>query len=201
MLRSVEVTAIDGVSTVLGTADDAAAHLNAAGVSATAGQLAGLLAVASRQAEAYCGVFFAPRRVVESIDAGEAVGNFVLAHAPLIALVSISRDDEVQPLADFRALKAAAAVRRKDGAQSPAGLYEVTYTAGFETAPVEVIRAVYEIVRDAWANKGSDSRVKSDSAEGVGSTSYFAPGEALGGGEVPPSAAALLAPYVSGWNP
>jgi hypothetical protein len=77
------------------------------------------------------------------------------------------------------------------------GVVAVEYTAGYvlpDGAPADLARACLLTVTALWHARGRDPMLRSESAEGVGTTQWFAGGGAASRG-LPSDALALVEPY------
>ncbi len=168
-------------------------------------KLTSMIDAASATSEAFCNTIFATRTVVETIQIEDDVSNIVLGYSPVSAVISLSCDVTAETSADFMLLRSNGFLRKADGSQCSAGFYTITYTAGFATLPEAVTLACKEFVRDLYNANGVNPLVKSDAVEGVGSTSFHAPGSyyvtGTTGARVPVAIAGMLGSYVRNFAP
>jgi len=162
------------------------------------------LASASVAIEAFCNTVFPQRTVTEFAVAEDEVSTFVLRHAPVSAVASVSIAGTAYDVAEFRIMKTSGMVRRVDGAAMPSGDFEIEYTAGYATVPEGVKQAALEYVRDVYNGAGRDVTVASEDVPDVGRVSYASDPYAIGGptgAKLSATVAAHLMPYVSRFAP
>lgn len=162
--------------------------------------LTAAIAIACKQIEAYCGTVFAPRTVTERLTLQDEVRSLVLRYSPVISVTSISYDEAVETLGEFRVAKAIGAVRYMEGGLFAAGAdWLVVYSAGLATIPEEIKTAAKEIVKALHTARTRDAAISKESATDVGSAEYISPLEGgaigAGGARVPWHVASLLEPY------
>lgn len=156
-------------------------------------RLSALITQASSMIEAYCGRTFESKTLTENVR-GYGHGSFLrVSHAPITSITSIIIEGYTVPASEYGIESAGAGMiygnwrdtaplRYAMGQSHVAGrerrLYEVTYTGGYvvsgegKNLPAAIERACIELVRGAYWMAGQDSRIKSESVDGVGSASY-----------------------------
>ncbi|HEV7458228.1 MAG TPA: hypothetical protein VGN96_15765 [Roseococcus sp.] len=129
-----------------------------------------------------------------------------LSRTPVAAVVSVIEAGATLSADDF-AIDAPSGVLRRLSADAPrcwqGAKVVVEYEAGWllpgvasplaPNLPAEIETAVIEMVKAAREARGRDPMLRSESVQGVGAVSYLDP--ARGAEDMPPQAAALLAPY------
>ncbi len=192
-------------STRLATLDTLKAELGIAD-SAQDAALGRLLDQASTRAVRYVGAPFG-REMVRETWRGVRAAGVVLARVPAIDQAPPTTINSV--VVDDAALDAGAAVldgprliRLRGGCLVPwcARTLVVTYVAGYllpgdigRDLPADVERACLVIATDLHAALGRDPTLRSDSVDGIGSSSWLDP--QAGAGALPPQAAEALLPY------
>lgn len=163
---------------------------------------------ASRIIADFCRRPFGLETVKEVFDAPSWDGCVMLARSPVTAFVDVVDGEETIASTNFRHDAESNLLCRTTESGLPiawsGGMLSVTYTAGFvlpsdddgapdPTLPAPVERAAIRLV-GAYLSLGSrDPLIKSETVEGVGSTSWWMPGTAS---VLPdPEAEQLLQPY------
>jgi hypothetical protein len=122
-----------------------------------------------------------------------AAGTLVLPVSPVVSMTSVTNADTTEILVDDLYLDTTAAViTYGDGVSwvTP-GFYDVTYVAGRETCPADLLLAIKELVRHLWqTQRGPTSRPGS---RGSDATANTVPGAAY---LLPFRVMELLAPHI-----
>lgn len=179
-------------------------------------RLSSILLEASSMAVAYIGrpILQTDWRDIFDIPPGEKLLGLVLKNYPLVQINAFSSNGTLLTGDQIAALN----VEPNSGTIWPAdngvplwisGKYVVTYTAGYIapgdkngtpsdpwSVPLDIQRAVRLVASSIWNSSGRDPLLKSESEQGVGSTSWNTPAPGLAG--MPQSAADALARYRAG---
>lgn len=171
-------------------------------------RLSSLLLEASDMALAYVGrsIMRAAWRDIIMIEQGERRLRLALGRWPLLSITAMSIGSVPLLPEQIEALNvdpASALIYPADigGRLWSAGSYVIDYTAGYAPPdlddllplPPNIQRAVRQIASGLWHSTGRDPLLKSESEQGVGSTSWNSSAPALGG--LPQEAASILIPY------
>jgi hypothetical protein len=168
-----------------------------------------LIDQASRAIADHCRRPFGIETVRETRECVEP-GGMLLARSPVTAFAEVLDGSEIISPSGYRYDAEAGCLYRVASDGSLSGWWwstalAVTYTAGYvlpsdtngapaTTLPPPVERAAIRIVGAYLSMKGRDTLIKSETTEGVGSTTWWVPGTAS---SLPdPEAEQLLAPYV-----
>lgn len=165
-------------------------------------KLTALIATASAQIEAYCGTIIAERTVTERIVPEDRLSVLALSHCPISAFTSVTIDDTLQTLSDFR-WNRSGTIRRKDGSLIESlGEIVVVYLAGYAAGsyPAEIVQATKDLVKFTFSASGRDYNVKRESLQDVGSVEYVDGAGNMYHGQngiaVPADVANCLAPHI-----
>lgn len=171
-------------------------------------RLGSLLLEASAMALAYVGrsIMRAVWRDIITIEPGAKQLQLVLGRWPLLSINAMSIGGVSLQPEQIQALNvdpASAIIYPADtgGRLWSAGSYVIDYTAGYAPPgsedllplPPNIQRAVRQIASGLWHSTGRDPLLKSESEQGIGSTSWNSSAPALGG--LPQEAASILIPY------
>lgn len=163
-----------------------------------------LIAQASRAIVDHCQRPFGSETVTETFEAPCRAGGVILGRSPVTEILSVSEGSEI-----------IAPARYQHDAETNA-LFHIgedgwrlcwqtqiaaTYTAGYVlpagedggTLPASVERACVRLLSAYLSTSGRDALIKSETTEGVGSTSWWVP--SADGALADPEAEQLLAPY------
>ena len=195
---SLRLTTVARTRTVLGTPQDDDAQIGI------------LIDQASAAAASFCRCQFARETVKESFVRSRAVtgsdGGLLLSRTPVVAIASITNDGALLDPADYEfdplvgvLFQVAGCGRLTWGYGGP----EVVYVAGYSlpsdgdgtswTLPASIERAAILLVAAYRSSAARDPLIKSESVDGVSSTSWWVPGAA---DTLPdPEAERLLRPY------
>lgn len=167
-----------------------------------------LIDQASRAIVDYCRRPFALETVREAIHIDGACGGVLLARGPVVEIVEIRQGAEIIPAVGYwHDLSTGFLYAINDeGHRHPwTGCWlTVTYSAGYvlpsddagaepSTLPAPVERAAIRLVGAYLSLESRDPLVKSETVEGIGSTSWWVPG--AGSMFADPEAEQLLHPY------
>lgn len=171
-----------------------------------------LIDVASSAIETYCNRVFARERVRETFDCVAGEDYILLERYPVHEFFELSVDGEIYDPTLYQNDKGFLYRLDEDGHRVPwgGGAFSVEYSGGYglpsddpalpgEQLPFAIQSAVAAEIAAKQAQQGRDPLVRSESEEGVGSTSWFAGGglssSSSSGGLLNPSAAAALDAY------
>jgi len=161
---------------------------------------------ASRVVADHCRRAFALEEVRETfIDSDLCAGGPILARSPVVEITSVLSNADVVLGTGYRLDATTGRLWRTDvdGHVMPwwGGQLTVEYRAGYvlpdddaANLPEPVERATIMLVGAYVSLRGRDPTVKSESNDGVGSTSWWVPG--IGDKLISPEAEQLLVPYV-----
>lgn len=201
VITSAEASALTTVTrarAILGfpASDDAAAQV--------------LIAQASSIIVDYCRRPFALETVRETFDGYDLdLNGPMLARAPVVEVLSVVEGTTVLPAESFRVDDRTGRLLRLDatGRRVPFAMFSgaITYRAGYvlpkdgsgepaATLPEAVERAAIVLVSSYLDGRLRDASVKTETVEGVGSTSWWVPG--TNNRLISPEAEQLLAPYL-----
>lgn len=177
--------------------------------------LTDMLLSASAAVESYIGrqITAADYTDLIRIRPGDQMASFVLDVRPVLSITSVVRHG--QPLVtppdgwDFSSSSGILYPENGDGSSWGPGHYLVSYRAGWVipgmtdadgnplpvTLPADIRQAVLLTARSFYAAQDRDPLLKSESEQGVGSTSWSLPDATTGG--LPGNAAAFLSRYLS----
>jgi hypothetical protein len=200
---STRLTTIARARAVLGTANTDAENI----------KLGMLLDQASAVAANYCGRTLVRETVKESFIVPrafcDAEGALLLDRAPVVSITSVTTHGDLLDAADYELDPVTGALYRLSGTYRHPwrGVRtDVVYVAGYTvpnddvggtwTLPADIERAVINLASAYRSTGGRNPLVKSETVEGVGSTSWWDPAVAGSGPSLPdPEAAGLLRPY------
>lgn len=164
---------------------------------------------ASRVVADHCRRVFALEAIRETfIDSDLRAGGPILARSPVVEITRVLSNADVVLGTGYRLDATTGRLWRTDvdGHVMPwwGGNLTVEYRAGYvlpgdddTTLPEPVERATTMLVGAYISLRGRDPTVKSESNDGVGSTSWWVPG--VGDSLISPEAEQLLVPYVRFW--
>lgn len=161
--------------------------------------LTSLIEQGSQMIASFCrrGTFGAQRiRQTERLTVSPT--SIILARDLNLTLVTVIEDEDTLTSSDYEL--DGSLLYRLDGevrARWTAGsVVAVTYDTGYSlpnSAPPDLKRACIEVVKAGYYARGRDPMLRSESVEGIGSSSYMDP---RGGSQgLPPQASALAEPY------
>lgn len=167
-----------------------------------------LIAQASSTIVDYCRRPFALETVQETFDGSDLdLNGPILARGPVVEVLSVVEGATILPAASFRIDDRTGRLVRLDatGRRVPWAFFSgvITYRAGYvlpttdgpePTLPEAVERAAILLLSIYLAGRSRDPNIKSESVDGVSSTSWWVAGET--NRLASPEAAQLLAPYV-----
>ena len=169
-----------------------------------------LIGQASRVVADHCRRVFPVETVREAFTCNESCGHGpILARSPVVEILSVSNGGAVLGATEYRVDPTTGRFQRLDADGSTLGWWGggviVDYRAGYVlpkddasspavTLPESVERAAIMLLSTYLSMRSRDPTLKTESNEGVGSTSWWVPGavDRL----VSPEAEQLLAPYV-----
>ena len=185
----------------LTTLDAVKAELSVAGLSEDA-WLQARIREASGIIADHCRTVFGTETLRETFRADNrhsdvAPEELVLQRLPVASVTSIVEDGTTLATTDWER-SGAILYRLRDDERFPwfGRKTVVTYVAGYTLVtdlPVGVERACIVTVAGMYRTRGADRRVRSESVDGIGSTSFFDPDK--GGGMLPSEAIEALRPY------
>jgi hypothetical protein len=157
-------------------------------------RLQALIVQASGLIDGYCGRAFARSTHIEKVKGYGAGSLLSVKNTPIISITSIALDNDVIDAAGYAIENEQAGLIRGDfvdtapvrysmGLEHMAGRqqrrYNVAYVGGYllpddanRNLPYEIERACIELVRGGYYAQGRDVGIKSESTDGVGSTTY-----------------------------
>jgi hypothetical protein len=178
--------------------------IDVAGVPATTpeDEVARLVGLASSAVSRHCNRVFGRERLREAVRPG--AGQLILSRRPVFQLHSVTGDGNLVELDGVELDGEAGLLGRLDAAGDACAWWNrrviVEYSAGWampgtpgRDLPEDIEQACLLMIADAVAGEGRDPRLRSESTEGVGSTSWLDPRP--GQEQLPPQAAGLLRPY------
>lgn len=188
--RLTTLVAIKAELSITGSTDDA--------------YLTGLLDQVSDTIATWCQRDFASETLRETLHQTRAADCLVLSRWPVAAVSSVSIADDALDPAE-REVDGPGLLYRLDSAGNrrhwPVGRVVVEYTAGYvlpgeegRTLPHDLERAALSLIKSLWFARDRDPLVRSDSVEGIGTTTYQTGGFRTGAG-LPPDVEGLLARY------
>jgi uncharacterized phiE125 gp8 family phage protein len=188
-----DLTVLATVKSRLGITDD--------GEDAT---LSDFIVKQSRVAAKWCGRVFA-REDLQEVFRRVARDSLTLARWPVTTISSIVADDVTLTADDWEMDAASGQVFRLssngDRRRWWARKITVLYTAGYallEELPDDIEEAVILMIAGAYAERGKDPAVKSETVDGIGKTDFWVgdvPGEFVRG--LPLAIASMLEPYIN----
>lgn len=172
-------------------------------------RLTKLINQASRMIVGYTGREFARARVSETfVSDFQLTTNFrvepkyFLSRAPIFSLVSMSEDGRDSDMASIDWDADTAVVYRWGFGHRTVIVYDGGYALPNDpdcNLPDDVERACIDIVAALWFRSGEGSRdpmIRSETIDGIGSTSYLDPAKGSAGA-IPPNVAASLTSYMN----
>lgn len=161
-----------------------------------------LIDTASSAIARQCNRQFGRERLREGLRPGK--GPLILSRSPVSALYSVTADGNQVELEGVELDGGAGLLGRLDAAGDACPWWNrrvvVEYAAGWampgspdRDLPPDIEQACLLLISDTLAGQGRDPRLRSESTEGVGSTSWLDP--RAGQEHLPPQAAGLLRPY------
>jgi hypothetical protein len=200
MDRLLTVT-VPATAVALTTAASVMAEVGA--VSADQGVVSSLIAQASAAIVAHLGRTLARETVREAFRLIEPEPHLLLERAPVVSIASVVVDDLALTTDEWEAdFDAGLLYRIEDDCRFlwRARRVVVTYTGGYllpgvagRTLPPDIERACQIAAAESYQARGRDPRLRSESADGIGSQSWIDP--KAGHGALPWQAAELLAPH------
>lgn len=168
-----------------------------------------MIDVASSAAEIYCNRVFARETVKETFDTVIGEDFILLSRAPLYQITELSVDGDIYDAANYQVDSSKLYRLDDDGRRLPwgSGAFSVTYSAGYALPgddpaqpgpqlPLAIQSAISAEVSARKGAQGRDPLVRSESEDGIGSTSWFASAgmgsSSASGGLLNPAAAAQL---------
>lgn len=151
---------------------DAKTYLN---ISTTASdtELQGFIDAAEAAIGARCGPLAATSRTAR-ID-GDGSLSLLLPSCPVASLSTVTPSEGAAVvLTDLHLNPDAGVVTRNDGSSFPARYYDVTYSAGRASVPLDLLLAVKELVRHLWETQRG-AGVRPGSRPDVPGASYMLP--------------------------
>ena len=192
--------AVTGNLTVLATVK---AELGITG-SADDAYLEAMICQASQMLATFCGRrTFGLERVRQTERLNTSPEVIILDRDLNVGLVSVTEDGEALTAADYEL--DGSLLYRLDGAErvrwTAGTVVQITYDTGWQLLtdeagvglPHDLERACLEVIKAGYYARGRDPMLRSESVEGIGSSSYMDPRGGSHG--LPPQASALAEPY------
>lgn len=144
----------------------------------------------------YCNRVFAEETLEETFRSATNADTLVLARCPIVSIASIVENGVALAEADYEIASASGTlIRLCDDTRTcwPTGKIVVTFTAGYALLgdlPYGVERAAITLVSQYRHDAGRNPNIRSESTDGLGSTSWFDGAGSRGG--LPPEVVGLL---------
>jgi uncharacterized phiE125 gp8 family phage protein len=165
--------------------------------------LEGLLGQASAAITRWCGLSMARQQLREAFRLWRPVEVLVLSRGPVSSIAAVTESASALAEADWEVDPGAGLLWRLSGGERcrwSACRIVVDYWVGWRLPeqegsdlPPEIERACILAAASMWHARGRDPLLRSETTEGVGSTSFLDPRGGIEG--LPPQAAGLLAPW------
>ena len=146
----------------------------------------------------YCNRVFAEETVAETFRLTTGQESLLLSRYPVVSIVSVTEYDTVLDPADYE-VSAASGVLTRLSNDAPAcwsaGKIMVTYVAGYALLtdlPYGIEAAAIALVKQMRFAAQRDPQIRSESGDGLGSSSFF---DGLENGGLSPEVRGLLAEY------
>lgn len=160
-------------------------------------QLARWISQASGAVARYCNRVLAQETVTETFRLSTVQETLLLSRYPVSSVVSVAEFDTVLDPADYEVNTTSGVLTRlssDEPAYWSAGKITVSYVAGYalDDVPDDIQRAVTMLVSQYRFGNDRDPQLRSDTVDGVGSSSFF---DGLETGGLSPEVRGLLAEH------